>query len=125
MIKVRFNLSKGKNYMKWKIWSKTGTEYHSPDKVQLIMKNCTLKNNRKTAEKILAGEHKEVCAWIVCESISFKHKGIDNFAVPNKVEPITYNPRVKPHWVYDSLDADGKSFSTIVSFNNKLFTTKN
>ena len=52
-IKVRFNLGRGKNYMKWKVQYPSGNvEYFNPSDVQLILKNCQLKNNRKTAEKI-------------------------------------------------------------------------
>ena len=77
-IKVRFNLGRGKNYMKWKIQSKSGVEYHYPADVQLIMKGCQLKNNRKTAEKIFNGENKDVCAWVLCDSIDIKFDNFEN-----------------------------------------------
>ena len=53
-IKVRFNLGKGPNYMKWKIQYPSGAvEYCDPATSHIILKGCTLKNNRKTAEKIM------------------------------------------------------------------------
>ena len=91
-IKVRFNLGRGKNYMKWKIESKSGVEYHSPDNVQLIMFNCVLKNNKKMAQRIFNGENKNVCAWILCESIIINIK--DYMQFEEKTEPayqIKYN----------------------------------
>ena len=79
-IKVRFNLGKGKNYMKWKIQdSNNNISYVSPDDTNLLMFNCQVKNNRKTAEKILNGEHKTVCAWILCDEINFVDKDVKTF----------------------------------------------
>jgi lipopolysaccharide biosynthesis glycosyltransferase len=58
-IKIRFNLGKGKNFMKWKVQYTDGTiEYHSPADVQLLMHDCTLKNHKKTAQKIFDGAKK-------------------------------------------------------------------
>ena len=54
MIKVRFNLSRGANYMKWKVEYPDGTkEYLSPETHRLIMTKALLKNYKKTAQKIL------------------------------------------------------------------------
>ena len=45
-IKVRFNLGRGQNYMKWKVQYTDGSvEYHSPSEVQLLMHECILKNH--------------------------------------------------------------------------------
>ena len=70
-IKVRFSLQRGENYMKWKVINSDGTTtYYSPCDVQMIMRGCTLKNNRKLSEKIFNGTStKNVCGWILCESI--------------------------------------------------------
>jgi hypothetical protein len=52
-IKVRFNLSRGVNYLKWKVEYPDGNVmYYYPTGVQLIMGDCTLKNYKKVAEKI-------------------------------------------------------------------------
>jgi len=51
-IKVRFNLGKGKNYMKWKLEFPTHSEYYSPEDYNLALFGCQLKNHKKTAEKI-------------------------------------------------------------------------
>ena len=128
-IKVRFNLGRGENYMKWKIQYPSGTvEYCSPTSTQLVMYNCTLKNNRKTAEKIMNGQHKTVCAWILCDSIEVKYNSFNTYDNdPNNIR-LSYNPRVNPFWVLGkpvpAAPADGFKFSEIGSVDYKLFVTK-
>jgi hypothetical protein len=142
-IKVRFNLGKGKNYLKWKIQSTTGVEYHYPDDVQLIMHNCILKNNRKVADKIHSGENKDVCAWILCESISILSKDIkwQPYLEIDKTTSLKlrYNPRVAPYWttkshifsspVFDNThsesNADNTTFNKIASLSKELFIIPN
>lgn len=123
-IKVRFNLGKGKNYMKWKIWSKIGVEYHRPCDVQLVMYGCQLKNNRKLAERIFNGENKDVCAWIVCDSISIKHedfKQYDGITYHTDIAKLSYNPRKQPSWVMSGNDVDNLKIAEIVSVDYNLF----
>lgn len=125
-IKVRFNLSRGQNYMKWKITYPTGAvEYCDPTSTQLTMSRCILKNHKKTAEKIMNGQHKTVCAWILCENIQVKFNSFnDVYDNPR----LRYNPRVSPNWVFDGnlgeVNVDGCPFSEIVSDGSKLFVTK-
>jgi len=131
-IKVRFNLGRGKNYMKWKVEDENGTEYHNPQNVMLIMNNCILKNNKKVAEKIFNGENKSVCAWILCEFIEIF------FSTGDKPSPeinsgkrkynlyrgsqLLYNPRKIPHWTYDnSINLDKREYENIYSVGNQLF----
>ena len=125
-IKVRFNLSRGKNYMKWKIEYPSGqVSYYSPTGFQLIMKGCQLKNNRKTAEKIFNGEHKTVCAWILCEDITVCYDRFQQFDNdPNNLQ-LRYNPRVEPNWVINKMtNADGFKFNEIGTVDYKLYVTK-
>jgi hypothetical protein len=117
-IKVRFNLGRGKNYMKWKIEGPLGTEYHSPADVQLVLHNCQLKNNRKTAEKIFNGENKDVCAWVLCDSITIKHDNFDKVWVKDK---LSYNPRKQPYWVWNNWDVDNKRIAEIVTIDNGMY----
>ena len=66
LIKVRFNLGAGKNFMKWKIERPDGIiSYHSPKEVQLVMAGCVLKNQKTTALKIFKGANKTLCSWII------------------------------------------------------------
>ena len=117
-IKVRFNLGRGKNYMKWKIEGPLGTEYHSPADVQLVLHNCQLKNNRKTAEKIFNGMNKDVCAWILCDSITIKHDNFEKIWVKDK---LSYNPRKQPHWVWNGWDVDNQVTDKIVTIDYGLY----
>lgn len=135
-IKVRFNLSRGENYMKWKVEypnkindaKKNIVQYYSPDEVQLVMRNCILKNNRKVSEKIFNGENKSVCAWIMCEEISFFHNWLpepdDNFAehlFPNP-KKLKYNPRKNPFWTNaKNENLDNTEHKKIYSIKSKLF----
>lgn len=122
-IKVRFNLGRGKNYMKWKIEGPLGVEYHSPTGVQLIMENCQLKNNRKTAEKIFNGMNKDVCAWIICDSIiiRFELRKFEKVSFDSKLK---YNPRIHPYWTDNTgNDVDNKKYDRIVSVDYGLFSS--
>ena len=121
-IKVRFNLGRGKNYLKWKVESKSGVEYYYPTEVQLILHNCVLKNNRKMAEKIFNGMNKNVCAWIVCDSITIKHENFNKVWVKDR---LTYNPRKQPYWVYNNFEVDNDRFDEITTIDYQLFVTKN
>ena len=64
--KVRFNLGRGDNYMKWKVSTPSGeATYHNPDDVLIIMKGCKLFNQKGSANKIYEGANKTVCAWVI------------------------------------------------------------
>ena len=121
-IKVRFNLGKGKNYLKWKVQTSTGIEYYYPADVQLVLKNCKLKNSLTTAQKIFNGENKTVCAWILCEDIIIKHNDFQQHDIM-KTSRLRYNPRVKPFWTLDDegLSIDGNEYKEIVSVDYKLY----
>lgn len=119
-IKVRFNLGKGKNYMKWKIEHNEKVEYVSPEEKNLIMINCVLKNNRKTAEKILNGEHKTVCAWILCDVIQILDRSVKNFRI-SKNRRLKYNPRVNPYWEIKGEDVDNSQFYTVYTNGRELY----
>jgi hypothetical protein len=113
-IKVRFNLGRGKNYMKWKVQHPDGTvEYHSPGDVQLLMHDCTLKNYKSTAKKIFDGGEKVVCAWILCKSIAIKRE--EFIQADLNGERVRYNPRVTPHWMLNDSNVDGMSVDKLVS----------
>ena len=118
-IKVRFNLGRGKNYMKWKVEGPLGVEYYSPCDVQLIMYGCKLKNSRKTAEKIFNGMNKDVCAWVLCDSIEIRHENFRNVWVKDRVR---YNPRKFPYWVnYFDKEVDNFEYKEIATIDYNLF----
>ena len=117
-IKVRFNLGRGKNYMKWKIeHPDKKVTYYSPEEVQLIMYNCTLKNNKKISEKIYNGANKQVCSWVLCEKITISEEIIFD----QKDNSVTYNPRVVPNWVYNDKNVDNMFFNQLHTIKNKIY----
>jgi hypothetical protein len=118
-IKVRFNLSRGVNYLKWKVEYPDGNVmYYYPTGVQLVMGECTLKNYKKVAEKIHNGANKSVCAWVLCKTLELK---FDNF-ITDETTQIKFNPRVQPNWMVNGEVSDGKKLNGIHSIGYSLFT---
>jgi len=117
-IKVRFSLQRGENYMKWKVINSDGTtNYYSPCDVQMIMRGCTLKNNRKLSEKIFNGTStKNVCGWILCRSIEIRHSNFIN----ESDYKVRFNPKIAPHWMFLGKDIDNKQLCYIVSVDYQL-----
>jgi len=134
--KVRFSLQKGENYMKWRIIHSDGSvKYYNPSEVQLIMRGCTLKNNKKAATKIFNGEtNKVVCAWIMCESVQVTNSDMGaapysvSYDVMNMLKgnlgatpyKVSYNPRKEPNWVIEGKDADNTFREIIYSVGREL-----
>lgn len=123
MIKVRFHLAQGENYLKWQVKAETkegvNTSYYDPEERSLIMYDCKLVNQRGTAEKIMGGENKTVCAWVQCEGISVFHPKLMR---EEEVEPIFYNPRTAPYWRdKDGNDIDGERIKCIISKGRNLY----
>jgi hypothetical protein len=116
--KVRFNLGRGPNYMKWKVESKDGIFYYDPEEVSLVMTGCTLKNYKKTAEKIYNGGEKVVCAWVLCNDLIINNIKND---ISDKHQ-IKYNPRITPNWTLNGDIVDNNNYCTIWSSGRKLFT---
>jgi hypothetical protein len=125
MVRVRFHLGKGEHYQHWQVrWPDGRREYHKPDEVSLIMFGCRLRNHRRTAQRIHAGEHKKVCAWVeaeqvhVCEPIARFWPGLDG-------RGIAFNPRVAPHWADEAgRDIDGSRYEAVLSSGRRLAVGK-
>lgn len=120
MNKVRFNLGRGENYMKWKVTYVNGdVVYYNPEEVQLVMEGCVFKNNDKIAQKIFDGSNKSVCAWVLCKDIKvtseIKHTDI--------TYQVSYNPRVQPHWVLGDEVIDNCEYPRLHTLNKKIFIT--
>ena len=119
--KVRFNLGRGKNFMKWKVQYPDGkVEYHSPTDIQLVMHLCHLKNQKKTAQKIFDGGEKVVCAWVLCKELTIAWSS--NFVQADITgERVSYNPRVTPHWMLDGENVDGMSVDKLVTVDYGIY----
>lgn len=127
--KVRFNLGRGKNYMKWKVEGPDGIWYWDPSKVEIHMYKCQLKNQKKTAEKINQGANKTVCAWVRCEDVKVVYidagpmSGVDLTKIdPDYDTQLKYNPRKHPFWFTDEgTNVDNLVVSRIVSIDRRLY----
>ncbi len=117
--KVRFNLSRGEYYMKWKVMYNDGRiEYHDPSEVQLVLRKCILKNNRKAAQRIFNGETtKVVCAYVLCKEIEIVREDF----LPETTAHLKYNPRVLPFWNLNGMNVDGSEYKELFSVDYKLF----
>ena len=104
-IKVRFNLGRGKNFMKWKVTYPDRVEYHNPNDVQLVMTDCVFKNHKGVAQKIFNGGEKVVCAWVLCKDIVIRSTDF----IKDESRRVRYNPRVQLNWLFDGhiMDNDG------------------
>jgi hypothetical protein len=116
---VRFNLGKGENYMKWKITYNTGrVEYHHPAEVQLVLHDCIMKNNRKSAQRIFTGEStKVVCAYVLCSRVEILTEDFN----PETTAHIKYNPRVLPFWNLNGMNVDGNDYKELFSVHSRLY----
>jgi hypothetical protein len=99
--KIRFNLGRGENYLKWKVTSPNGdVNYYEPNDVCLHMENCKLVNQQGTAKKIHDGANKTVCAWIESETVTIFEPLKDTLnLIPKNGTKVSFNPRVQPNWV--------------------------
>jgi hypothetical protein len=124
-IKVRFNLGRGKHYMMWKIQSNAGVQYHRPEDVNLILKKCQLKNNRKVAERIFNGEYKDVCAWILCESITIVPlEFCSSDFKSDTADMLRYNPKKNPFWTLNGECVDNNNYENLYTVGKNIFKTK-
>ena len=119
-IKVRFHLGRGANYMKWQVKYPNGDIlFLSPDEYRLVLINCQVKNNSKTAQKIFDGSNKTVCAWITCENIAYS-KEKEN-SILRGCKEVSYNPRVQPHWMLNGRVTDNEYFNMMFTENRKIY----
>jgi hypothetical protein len=119
-IEIRFNLAKGKNYLKWRIkFPNKKVLFLEPEKVQIILINSILINHKKTALKIYQGSYKTPCAWIFCDDIKVLK---ENLLKPNE-NSVKYNPKIQPNWLLNNKIIDNQTFQIIFSFNKKLYVS--
>lgn len=129
MYKVRFNLGKGENYMKWQVTkietadSPKEVSYYEPENVAIIMRKARLRNQAGAAKKIHEGGNKSTCAWVECEEleIDFKH--------PKQLvrRELKYNPKIAPYWrgqdekTYEWKNVDGKRYKELVTTGRGVY----
>lgn len=120
--KLRFNLGKGENFMKWKLTRPDGSvDYYDPDKVVIVLHNCQLKNHRKVAERINEGANKTVCSWVKAEKATVWQAYLEE----QPAEQIRYNPRLAPYWTDSTgADIDNVELTKVITDGRRLFAQK-
>lgn len=121
MYKIRFNLERGENYLKWEISKPNGeVSYLSPELYDITLYNSTLKNNSKSSNKIYNGANKFVCAWVECEDINVEY--VSEYELTDEYEKISFNPKTKPYW-FNGIgeNIDGLFFEELKTNKNKIY----
>lgn len=119
MFKIRFNLSRGINFRKWKITTPNKNYfYFDPNEVTIKINNGRVINKCNTANEIFNGANKKVCSWIECENVDVQFSN-DNLS--NLSSELTYNPRITPNWVQNGENIDFKKFPSLITNNNKVY----
>ena len=73
----------------------------------------------KTAERILGGENKSVCAWVECDDL--KVREADPFAPPSPGHFIYYNPKRRAHWHDEAKqDLDNRTYNFLTTFGRLI-----
>ena len=125
---IRSHLGKGDHFGHFQIRryitdAKQGeiVEYINPELFNITFKNCKLHNKTSQSDKILKGENKKPCAWLIAESYE-----VNNSSFINSVE-VAFNPRKSKNWtVLNNTEilksnADNETFKKITTHKNKLF----
>lgn len=121
MLKVRYHLQKGPNYMHWQFKDTMNDEvtYHNPEDNIIKLYRCILHNNRNLANKIYLGKNKDVCAWIKCSGWSFD---FELFTIPSWCTKFNYNPKILPYWhTNKGKNIDGLAFDVLYLTKNGIF----
>ena len=117
--KVRFHLANGPNKYRWQVRTGDEVEYYDPEDVILEMHNAVLRNQRGTADRILSGENKTVCAWVECDSVIVKPRG--QFSVPDVKSFFHYNPKRRVHWFNSKRqDIDNTTHPMLATFGRLI-----
>lgn len=127
MFKVRFNLGRGDNYMKWQVLdTERNRQYYHPEAFVLLLVNARLHNQPQAAKKIHAGANKAVCAWITADNVVVYRRD----EVPSSYLStygreelrLRYNPRVQPNWVNtQGENVDNNQYDTLVTIGKGVF----
>lgn len=114
--KVRFHLGAGEHFKHWKIEYPNGDyQFINPAEQNMVLHGCQLHNRKGTAAGIHAGGEKVVCAWVWCDEVRM-------YSLTTTGVPVSYNPRVYPHWMYNGQNADNMTFDRLQTVGDKLIS---
>jgi len=110
MYKIRFNLSKGVDYEKWKVINPDkSVTILDPNKYELLLLNVKFNNE------------KNVCSWIEAEEIQIQNSIIVNTFEINESQQIKYNPKSSPYWIFKENKFDGVKLDAVLTYKSKLY----
>lgn len=120
--RVRFHLARGDNYMKWQVFDKQENtkDYFDPESKSIIMIDCILGNNPATAQRILDGENKTVCAWVACDDVMV----VDSLPLSSTsgMTHYKFNPKKNPHWFTETHNnRDNMTFTKMITESKKVY----
>jgi len=123
MFDIRFHLGAGKYYKFWQIRFGQVPVYHDPAKDGLVMYNCTLKNEKGTAQRVFATQKRDVCGYIRCTD--YTSVPYDSFNIEG-CEELLYDPKIAPYWrsSNDTDNRDGLVFPTLVTVGRRVFVSR-
>lgn len=115
-VKVRFHLGAGEHFKHWKIEYPNGDyQFINPAEQNMVLHGCQLHNRKGTAAGIHAGGEKVVCAWVWCDEVRM-------YSLTTTGVPVSYNPRVYPHWMFQGQNADNMTFDRLQTVGDKLIS---
>lgn len=123
MYKVRFHLGRGKHYKHWQVTcSDKSVLYYDPSETVLVMSNCKLVSNKKTAQKVKDSGVKDVCGWISCEGlwIAYTHS---HLVTQQNLTRVWYNPIVDTEWHMMGKDSPvtNHTFEFLTTRGNRVY----
>jgi len=116
--KIAFHLGRGKNFMHWQIKDSAGNvSYVDPETNDIVLHECTLRNQKSASLRIYNGGEKNRCAWVEFERYEVtKRSNYTSFV------NVRFNPRVSPTWqVNGNSEQDGRTFSTLRTNSKNLY----
>lgn len=119
--KVRFHLSRGKNYKHWQITTLGSKErsvtYLDPSLHNIVMHDCHLHNVPRVAQKVFTTQTRDVCGWVECKKIEITQKA------PATGEMLIYDPKIKTNWFgEDGRNLDGTKWEVLFTHGKRVFS---
>lgn len=128
MFSVRFHLGRGPNFKQWQVKDLKNkdvqVEYFDPYRYQLVLQDCELICNEKTANRVYARGVKDVCGWIKCRDVYVSDP--DSLTLPDTdfLPRIIFNPIVDPNWRlqgYPNENWNGRKVDEIITSGNRCY----
>lgn len=133
-IRLRFHLSRGKDFEKWQVshyvdGERDSVHYYDPEEVTLFGRLARLHNRPRAAEKIHGGKSKFPCAWMVVDEVlAFPNEDMSRFDPPVEgVTSLCYNPKDVPHWTTSNINVnmDDATFDNFMTDGRRIYGWNN